>query len=217
MKTTPPHSSHSSPLSRSLLNILLVLIESVLALVLRFDAKLRRAVYPLVKLETLVCIRTYLPHTQVYATFSYKGILLDDKAPLGHEPDVVINAYTHDIFGAILGQSDEQIDKLQMRGRNEDIRLIKAFLRQIGVGGVIQTIINKFKKDNKAATPPENKLHKLNKQLDEKTRQVQHLQSENKRLSTQLAEMQGKQKTLTIVTVVALIVAIIAIVLYILN
>lgn len=217
MKTTPPHSSHSSPLSRSILNILLVLIESVLALVLRFDAKLRRAVYPLVKLETLVCIRTYLPHTQVYATFSYKGILLDDKAPLGHEPDVVINAYTHDIFGAILGQSDEQIDKLQMRGRSEDIRLIKAFLRQIGVGGVIQTIINKFKKDNKAATPPENKLHKLNKQLDEKTRQVQHLQSENKRLSTQLVEIQGKQKTLIIVTVVALIVAIIAIILYVLN
>lgn len=209
-------SNHSSPLSHSVLNILLVLIESVLALVLRFDPKLRRAVYPLVKAETVVAIRTYLPHAQVYATFTYKGVLLDDELPKGREPEIVLNAYTHELFAALLGQNPESIDKLQMRGRAEDIVLLKDFLAQLGVGAVIQNLIGKFKKDKQTpaekAVYKENKVATLTAQLDEKTRQAEQLYSENKKLRTELAESQSKQKTMLVAFIVSAIIAFVAII-----
>lgn len=207
----------TSPLSRSVLNVLLVLIESSLALVLRFDPKLRRAVYPLVKAETVVAIRTYLPHTQVYATFSYKGVLIDDNLPAGRVPDVVINAYTHELFAALLSANTDSIDKLQMRGRAGDIVLLKAFLAQLGVGAVIQNLLGKLQKDKPTPAQKEDSLKTLSDKLQEQHKKAQALHSDNQKLRTQLAESQSKQKTLFIAFVVSFLIALIAIVLRLLG
>lgn len=214
-------SNPTSPLSRSVLNVFLVLIESVLALVLRFDPKLRRVVYPLVKAETLVAIRTYLPHTQVYATFSYKGVLIDDNLPIGREPDVVINAYTHELFAALLGQNPDSIDKIQMRGRASDILLLKDFLAQLGVGAVLTNLLGKFQKEKKTpsekAQYKENKIQTLSDELQIQSKKAQQLHSDNQKLRTQLAESQSKQKTLFIAFVVSSVIAFVAIVLRLLG
>ncbi|WP_261868760.1 hypothetical protein [Psychrobacter sp. JCM 18901] len=66
-----------STLSHSFLNIILVFIESALTLLLRLDPELRKAAYPLAKQGTVVALRLYLPHVEVFATFSTKGVLLD--------------------------------------------------------------------------------------------------------------------------------------------
>lgn len=143
--TIPHPNPQTSPLTHSLLSVVLVLIEAILALVLRLDARLRRVVYPLVKADTLVCIRTYLPHTQVYASFTYKGVLLDIDPPKGRMPDVIINAYSHELFLAVMGGSHDKIDALQMRGNGEHIRLIQIFLSHLGIGSVIETLIAKVR------------------------------------------------------------------------
>ena len=62
-----------STLSHSLLNIILVFIESALTLLLRLDPELRKAAYPLAKQGTVVALRLYLPHVEVFATFNTKG------------------------------------------------------------------------------------------------------------------------------------------------
>lgn len=209
--THPP-----STLTHSLLNILLLLIESMLALVLRFDGKLRQKAYPLVKNNTLVLIRTYLPHTHIYASFTQKGVLLDDKPPRGHEPDVVINAYTHELVMALIGHSSEKIDALQMRGEQAVVLDLRQFLLELGLGGVFGTLFGRFnKKDINAeekAAQKENKLAELTEKLHQKTLECEQLFSDNKRLRTELAEYQGKQKTLKIALIVMAIVAIVAIV-----
>lgn len=210
---------NSSPasLSRPLLNVILVLIESVLTLVLRFDAKLRQAVYPLAKNETLVAIRTYLPHTQVYATFSYKGVLLDNELPMGKtEPDVVINAYSFQLFNALVGHNVAQIDGLQMRGKPDDIALVRAFLLQVGVGGVIANVMQKIK-GKPVLTPEErqakkeNKIASLTQELTESKAKVDELFQENRKLATQVAELQSKQKSTLIALWVLVVIAVIAV------
>ena len=139
-----------STLSHSLLNIILVFIESALTLLLRLDPELRKAAYPLAKQGTVVALRLYLPHVEVFATFSTKGVLLDAELPIGRsEPDVIINAYSVQIINAISTHDSEATEKLQMRGESVQVQLVKQFIMQLGVGNLIRGVIQKFKGDNK--------------------------------------------------------------------
>ena len=88
-----------------------------MTLLLRLDPELRKAAYPLAKQNTLVCLRLYLPHVEVFATFSYKRVLLDTSMPTDRsEPDVVINAYSMQVINALTTHDIESTEKLQMRG-----------------------------------------------------------------------------------------------------
>lgn len=206
----------ASSLSRSLLNVVLVLIESILTLVLRFDAGLRRAVYPLAKTDTVVCIRTYLPHTEIYATFGYKGILLDSTPPTHKSPDVIINAYSFELLNAVIMHDIDHINALQMRGDDEKISLIRAFLSQIGVARIFSNLVNKIKgtPTNPETRPvvKDDKLTQLKAELDQKTLEVVALTAENRRLNIALAEANNRQKSTKIALIVISLIAICSII-----
>lgn len=220
LMTTPPsptsQTTQVSPLTHSFLSILLVLIEAVLALVLRLDGNLRRAAYPLVKAETLVCVRTYLPHAQVYASFTYKGVLLDTTAPKNRTPDVTINAYSHELFLAVMGNNIERIDGLQMRGDGEAVAQVRAFLQVLGVGGMFGVLFKKFRSSPadpaETANKKQNELAELKTALSQKNREIQALISDNKKLSAQLYELQGKYNAIKIGIILMAVITILTIV-----
>ncbi|OOR87763.1 hypothetical protein B0181_09910 [Moraxella caviae] len=207
-------------MSRGLLNVLLVFVESAITLVLRFDPELRRLAYPLAEKSKVVCIRTYLPHTQLYATFSHRGVLLDNELAAGHNADITINAYSFQLVNALMGHNPDHIDVLQMRGDTQDVQHLKAFMTRLGVGGVIQNVLNKVRGNPKDKPTPEQKAQKLSdyrEQINEQAQQINALDKDNRRLKTQLAELENKQKAtfkgMVIACVLALIFAIATIVL----
>ncbi|KRU23038.1 hypothetical protein [Psychrobacter piscatorii] len=202
-----------STLSHSLLNIILVFIESALTLLLRLDPELRKAAYPLAKQGTVVALRLYLPHVEVFATFSTKGVLLDAELPVGRsEPDVVINAYSIQVINAITTHDRETTEKLQMRGESVQVQLVKQFIMQLGLGSLIQGLIRKIK-GGKGKTKPtdaemaEKKDH-YKERIKEQQTQINTLTIKNRELETTVKELQSKQKTFMIITVVALVVMI---------
>lgn len=75
------------------LNVVLVIIETLLTLLLRFDGNLRRAVYPRTT-NTVLCIHSYVPNVTFYATFTINGILLDRQLQPSQQVDVTINGFT---------------------------------------------------------------------------------------------------------------------------
>lgn len=201
-----------STLSHSLLNIILVFIESTLTLLLRLDPELRRAAYPLAKQSTVVCVRMYLPHVEVYATFSYKGVLLDANLPVGRtEPDVIINAYSIQVLSALTSHDIETADKLQMRGDSVQVQLVKQFILQMGFGSLIQSIIKKFKAGSGKPKPSEaelaSKKEDYKHRITEQQTQINTLTIKNRELETTVKELQSKQKTWMIIAIVAIIVA----------
>jgi len=202
-----------STLSHSLLNIILVFIESALTLLLRLDPELRKAAYPLAKQGTVVALRLYLPHVEVFATFSTKGVLLDAQLPVGRsEPDVVINAYSIQVINAITTHDRETTEKLQMRGESLQVQLVKQFIIQLGLGSLIQGLIRKMK-GGKGKTKPTDaemaeKKDNYKQRIKEQQTQINTLTIKNRELETTVKELQSKQKTLMIVTVVALIIMI---------
>ena len=211
-----------STLSHSFLNIILVFIESALTLLLRLDPELRKAAYPLAKQGTVVALRLYLPHVEVFATFSTKGVLLDAQLPIGRsEPDVVINAYSIQVINAITTHDSETIEKLQMRGESIQVQLVKQFIMQLGLGSLIQGLIKKIK-GGKAKTKPteadlEEKKNNYKLRIKEQQTQINTLTIKNRELETTVRELQSKQKMLMIVTVVALVIMIGSIIALLMN
>ena len=211
-----------STLSHSFLNIILVFIESALTLLLRLDPELRKAAYPLAKQGTVVALRLYLPHVEVFATFSTKGVLLDAQLPIGRsEPDVVINAYSIQVINAITTHDSETTEKLQMRGESTQVQLVKQFIMQLGLGSLIQGLIKKIK-GGKTKTKPteadlEEKKNNYKLRIKEQQTQINTLTIKNRELETTVRELQSKQKTLMIVTVVALVIMIGSIIALLMN
>lgn len=218
-KTDPTHADQSNDngdvLSRGLLNILLVFLESTLTLMLRFDPTLRQLAYPLAQSSKIVCIRTYLPHTKIYASFSYQGILLDDALPNNKQAaDIVINAYSFQLLKLFTDHHASSVDALQIRGETQDVEQLKAFLLRMGVGGTIQNIIHKLKgspKPKPSAKEREDKLASYKNRIDEQTKQIDHLTMQNSRLNTQLAEAHTKQKTMSIALIALCILFLLAV------
>ncbi len=202
-----------STLSHSLLNIILVFIESALTLLLRLDPELRKAAYPLAKQGTVVALRLYLPHVEVFATFSTKGVLLDAQLPVGRsEPDVVINAYSIQVINAITTHDRETTEKLQMRGESVQVQLVKQFIMQLGLGSLIQGLIKKIKGGNAKTKPTDaemaEKKDHYKERIKEQQTQINTLTIKNRELETTVKELQSKQKTFMIITVAALVVMI---------
>lgn len=205
-----------STLSHSLLNIILVFIESAMTLLLRLDPELRKAAYPLAKQNTVVCLRLYLPHVEVFATFSNKGVLLDASLPVDRsEPDVIINAYSIQVLNALTTHDVETTEKLQMRGEVVQVQLVKQFIMQMGVGGIIQGLIKKIKGSNKTKATDAEKQEKTDNykaRIAEQQTQINTLTVKNRELETTVKELESKQKMLTITAIVAAVVALIAII-----
>ena len=202
-----------STLSTSLLNIILVFVESALTLLLRLDPELRKAAYPLAKQGTVVALRLYLPHVEIFATFSTKGVLLDAQLPIDRsEPDVVINAYSIQVINAITTHDSETTEKLQMRGESVQVQLVKQFIMQLGLGSLIQGLIKKIKGSKGKSKPTDAEMaekkdsYKL--RIKEQQTQISTLTTKNRELETTVKELQSKQKTLMIVTIMALVIMI---------
>lgn len=184
-----------------------------MTLLLRLDPELRKAAYPLAKRSTVVALRLYLPHVQIFATFSYKGVLLDAKLPAGRsEPDVIINAYSIQVLNAITTHDSETTDKLQMRGESVQVQLVKQFIMQLGLGSLIQSVIRKFKGDKSKPKPSEtekeDKKENYKLRISEQQTQISTLTIKNRELETTVKELHSKQQTLMIMAVIAAVVAI---------
>lgn len=202
-------------LTRGLLNILLVFLESAITLILRFDPKLRKLAYPLASENLVVCIRTYLPHSEIYATFGYRGVLLDDRLPANKTAaDITINGYTFQLVNILTNHSSGVVDALQIRGENEQVIQLKAFLTQLGVGGVIANVLQTIKGSQKKPTEEEKQQKQENYKIKIAEQQaiIDNLTIENHKLSTINLELKSKQKTLKTALIVVGVFAMLALV-----
>ena len=210
-------SNNIGVVSRGFLNILLVFLESAITLALRFDPKLRECAYPLASKDKVVCIRTYLPHTQIFATFGYRGVLLDDRLPVNKtQADITINAYSFQLLNILSNHNPASVDALQIRGDNQDVQELKTFLVRLGVGGVIQTLLEKIKgKQHKpTAEEKEQKQENYKAKIAEQANTIDALTLENNRLHTALTEAKSKQKSTQLALIITCIVALIALILH---
>ena len=116
-----------SNIATTALNVVLVIIETLLTLLLRFDADLRKTVYPLATTNTVVRIHAYIPNVTFYVTFTVNGILLDSQLQPSQQVDVTINGFTWQIAQNLFTNQPKAIEQLQIRGEAQKMAEVKAF------------------------------------------------------------------------------------------
>ncbi len=196
----------------------LVIAESFLTLILRFDGQLRKRAYPLAIDGSLIAIRSYLPHDEIYLTFNFKGLLLDAQMPAHKErADVIVNAHSFEIIKAILSNNKKTVDKLQILGDEKQVELFKSFLYQLSINTFIENSIKQLinkptkNKDNSKENVNEEKKKKQQTNEDyhiqyrELNAQYYMLKNENKRIDTHKAELESRKDFYTMVAIFNLI------------
>ena len=126
---------------------------------------------------------------------------------------MTVYAYSFQLMNAITTHKSSSVESLQIRGDHEDVHDFKAFLVQLGVGGVIQNLLGKVK--GKPAPTPEQKAEKQENykaKIAEQSARIDELTVHNHKLNTALIELQGKQKSTFIALVVVGVIALIAII-----
>lgn len=192
--------SHTTTLAQSVLNVALVMVESFVTLLLRFDANLRQVAYPLATDNVVVCVRSYVPHVTFYATFTYNGVLFDSELTPNQHVDVTINAFTWQLLGAIISNDSKSIDKLQMRGEPLRLEQVKRFLLGMGLGQIVKQLVQTVKGKTEKAEPPkkDDLLVDYKQRITEQQTQINTLTLSHTQLSAENSELKSKNKTLMI-------------------
>lgn len=174
------NSSSPKEKNRPILSVFLVFVESILAIVLRLDKRLRQTIYPLVQQDMVVCLRTYLPHVQVYVRFTENGILLDTKPPqredLGvqsdtgqqdadQQQDVIVSSSLLALIKLFLTSDDIIMQKLQFRGNHHDVELVKSVFENMRLQHMTGDLIGSFRKLDIQTQNSQNTLNHYKKQL----------------------------------------------------
>lgn len=192
--------SHTTTLAQSVLNVALVMVESFVTLLLRFDANLRQVAYPLATDNVVVCVRSYVPHVTFYATFTYNGVLFDSELTPNQHVDVTINAFTWQLLGAIISNDSKSIDKLQMRGEPLRLEQVRRFLLGMGLGQIVKQLVQTVKGKTEKAEPPkkDDLLVDYKQRITEQQTQINTLTLSHTQLSAENSELKSKNKTLMI-------------------
>lgn len=183
-------------IANTALNVVLVIIETLLTLLLRFDAELRKVVYPLATTNTVVCIHSYVPNVTFYVTFTVNGILLDSQLQPVQQVDVTINGFTWQIAQSLFTNQPKAIEQLQMRGETQKTAEVKAFLNQIGLNQLLQVITNAVKgdKDKQKIKKPIKTNDDYKQQVDALTVQVNAADVQKAEFQTRILELESKNK-----------------------
>ncbi|WP_395146637.1 hypothetical protein ACF3N0_06015 [Moraxella atlantae] len=223
--STQPTSAHNHTWNDTLLNIVLAMVETIITLLLRFDAPLRQAAYPLTQNNTVVCVRSYVPHVTFYATFTVNGVLLDSQLQPSQQVDVTINGFTWQIAQAIFTDQPKAIDALQMRGEVDDVAQVTHFLNTIGVVQVVQQLIASVSKKGKKsaqtdaaaqnqAVSKQQAIAEYKARISEQESQINALTIEQAQHNAQIAELNSKNKTLKIALMVVAVLWIITLIVW---
>lgn len=210
LDTQPQAKSTQTGFSQTALNVILVVLETLLTLLLRFDAPLRQIMYPLAQDNTVLCIKSYVPHLTIYATFNVNGVLLDSQLPPNQKVDVTVNGFTWEIVQAIFSQKVSAVEKLQFRGEVEKVAQIKAFFLAIGVVKAVQEIVQKFTgKSQKTEEKPKKSIHDYQQKIENQKQQINELTIKNAEIQTALLELKSQNKILKISLGLAMLLALV--------
>lgn len=185
-----------SNIATTALNVILVIIETLLTLLLRFDADLRKTVYPLATTNTVVRIHAYVPSVTFYMTFTVNGILLDSQLQPSQQVDVTINGFTWQIAQNLFTNQPKAIEQLQIRGEAQKTAEVKAFLHQIGINQLLQVITKAVKgdKDKQKTKKPTKTDTDYKQQVEALNSQVNAAAVQNTALEAQIVELKSKNQ-----------------------
>lgn len=168
---------HAAQKNEPILSLVLVFIETLLSWLLKYDANLRQLVHPLSQQNTVLCVRTYLPHRIFYVSFTDKGMLFDTQLPDNkQQEDILLSTYSLQLLNALMSHDHKTISKLQMRGETYLVEQVQNVFLGLGFAQLMQTLLSKLKSLNVGTVADEQKKLMVYKQrINDQQAQINQL------------------------------------------
>lgn len=189
---------HQQHQTRWLLNILMIVLETVYSFVLKHDRMVKLQAQKFVAQETCIKINSYLPYVDFYVQFTQKGLLFDLRKP-EQDIQVTINTTLYDLIKIFILGNARALRKLRFEG---DVEL-KDPLCDLFSNMSAPKLFSDWKYwvthptlENLGGVSKK-RIQPLLEKIEAQRSSISNLQLELKQLSNQKRKIENKHKTLT--------------------
>jgi len=192
-------SQHQQHKTRWLLNILMIILETIYSFILKHDRMVRLQSQRFVDQKVTIKFNSYIPFFDFYVQFTDKGILFDLEAP-GHPVDLVINSTLYDLIRIFVMGNTRTIRRLRFEGD----RVLKDAFQDLIVHLTIQKLLSDWKywlthpEDDQQSSASKKRIAPLLEKIDTQRSKINSLYLEVKRYKNRTRRLEQKQKRLTI-------------------
>ena len=181
--------------SRLLLNIVMIILETIYSVILRHDRVVRLQAKKFVDQQITIKINSYIPYFDFYVQFTDKGLLFDLKAP-EKQPELSVSSTLIDLLQIFAFSNRRSLAKMRMEG---DATLMDEF-RDLALHLSAPKLLSDWKRwlinpdDDQRTTASKKRIAPLLEKIDAQRSRINTLQVEVKQYQNRVKRMEAKYK-----------------------
>ena len=192
-------SQQKSRQSRLLLNVVMIVLETIYSFVLKHDLVVRLQAKKFVDQQTTIKINSYIPYFDFYVQFTDKGILFDLKEP-EQTPELSVSSTLLDLVQIFAFANKRSMKKLRIEGD----QLLKDEFRDLLIHLTAPKLLSDWKKwltnpdDDQRTTASSKRIAPLLEKIDIQRSKINTLQVEVKQYQNRIKKLQTRQKRINL-------------------
>ena len=181
--------------SRLLLNIVMIILETIYSVILRHDRVVRLQAKKFVDQQITIKINSYIPYFDFYVQFTDKGLLFDLKAP-EKQPELSVSSTLIDLLQIFAFSNRRSLAKMRME---VDATLMDEF-RDLALHLSAPKLLSDWKRwlinpdDDQRTTASKKRIAPLLEKIDAQRSRINTLQVEVKQYQNRVKRMEAKYK-----------------------
>ena len=186
--------------TRLLLNIVMILLETIYSFVLKHDRVVRLQAKKFVELQTTIRINSYLPYFGFYVQFTDKGLLFDVKEP-EKAVDLSVSSTMIDLLQIFVLANRRSMKKLRIEGD----AVLKDEFRDLILHLTAPKLLSDWKNwltnpsDDSQTHASKKRIAPLLEKIDIQRSKINGLQVEVKQYQNRIKRLELRQKRLNLV------------------
>lgn len=183
--------------SRLLLNIVMIILETIYSFVLKHDRVVRLQAKKLVEQQMTIKINSYIPYFDFYIQFTDRGILFDLQAP--EKPvDLSVSSTLIDLIQIFVFANRRSMKKMRLEGSD----MVKDQFRDLVIHLTAPKLLSDWKQwlthpdDDSQTRASKKRIAPLLEKIDQQRSKINTLQVEVKQYQNRVRRLQQNQQRL---------------------
>ncbi|OTG65082.1 hypothetical protein [Acinetobacter silvestris] len=184
--------------TRLLLNIVMIILETIYSFVLKHDRVVRLQAKKFVEQQITIKMNSYIPYLDFYIQFTDKGILFDLKAP--EKPiDLAVSSTIFDFLQIFVFANKRSMKKMRLEGD----AILKDEFRDLVLHLTAPKLLSDWKNwltnadDDDKSRASKKRIKPLIEKIDAQRSKINALQVEVKQYQNRIKKMQRNQQRIT--------------------
>ncbi len=192
-------SQHQQAHTRWLLNILMIILETIYSFILKHDRMVRLQAQKFIDQKITIKINSYIPYFDFYVQFTDKGMLFDLSPPI-QAIDLTINSTLFDLVRIFVFGNKRSIRRLRFEGD----RGLKDAFQVLIVHLTAPKLLSDWKQwltqptDDQDSSASKQRIAPLLEKIDNQRAKIDSLYVEVKQYQNRVRRLEKKQKHLKI-------------------